>query len=188
MPYRLCNGGLRCADPTAHVTSPDRLQPGLDLRAARLQKWRQRQFFAKRFHRLVGGKAGAVGGDLEQDAVRLAEIKTTKIKPVDLAGVADAELRSAGASRHDIARRSACETRRDARRRRPAAPPANPYSRSRAVRPPDRPRPSQTREPAPRHPAPHSLRTRRMFIAPVSTCSVGLRSCTLSTIGPRPRI
>src|SRR5712692_3180476 len=74
------------------LISPDRLQPRFDLRAARFQERRQRQFFAERFHRLVGGETGAVGGDLEQYAVRLAEIQAAKIKPVDLAGVADAEL------------------------------------------------------------------------------------------------
>src|SRR5436190_16086780 len=72
--------------------SLERLQPGFDLGAARLQERRQREFFAERCHRLVGGESGAVGGDLEQDAVRFAEIKTAKIKPVDLAGVADAKL------------------------------------------------------------------------------------------------
>src|SRR6266568_9028811 len=72
--------------------SPQRLQPRFDLGAARLQEWGQREFLAELFHRLVGGKAGAVGGDLEQDAVRLAEIKAAEIKPVDLAGVADAQF------------------------------------------------------------------------------------------------
>ena len=70
----------------------ERLQPRFDLRAARFQKWRQRQFFAERCQRLVGGEAGAVGGDLEQDAVGLAEIETSKIEPVDLAGVGNAEF------------------------------------------------------------------------------------------------
>src|ERR1700688_1240026 len=69
--------------------SPQRLQARLDLGAARLQKRRQRQFFAERFHRLVGSETRPVGGDLEQDAVRLAEIKASKIEPVDLAAVAD---------------------------------------------------------------------------------------------------
>ena len=69
-----------------------RLQPGLDLGSARFQERRQRELLAERLHRLVGGKAGAVGGDLEQDAVRLAEIKTAEIEPVDLAAVADAKF------------------------------------------------------------------------------------------------
>ena len=71
---------------------PDRLQPGLDLGAARLEERRQCQFFAERRHRLVGGKAGTVGSDLEQDAIGLAEIQAAKIEPVDRAAVADAEF------------------------------------------------------------------------------------------------
>ena len=69
---------------------PERLQASFDLTAARLQKGRQRQFLAERFQRLVGGEAGSVGCDLEQDAVRLTEIKAAEIEPVDLAAVADA--------------------------------------------------------------------------------------------------
>src|SRR4051812_27341370 len=70
------------------VLSPQRLQSRFDFGAARLQEWRQRQFFAERLHRLVGGEAGPAGGDLKQDAVRLAEIKAAKIKALDLAAVA----------------------------------------------------------------------------------------------------
>src|SRR5260370_985800 len=70
----------------------DRPQHRFNLRRARFEQRRQRQFFADRFHRLVGGKARPVGRDLEQDAVRLAEIQAAKIKPVDLARVADAEF------------------------------------------------------------------------------------------------
>ena len=55
-------------------TLAERLQPGFDLRAARLQERWQRQFFPKGFHRLVGGKARSVGRNLEQDAVGLAKI------------------------------------------------------------------------------------------------------------------
>src|ERR1700729_297393 len=50
------------------------------------------QFFAERRHWLIGGKTGAVGGDLEQDAIGLAEIQAAEIEPVDLAGVADVEF------------------------------------------------------------------------------------------------
>ena len=60
--------------------------------AARLQERRQRQRLAERVQRLVGGEAGAVGGDLEQDAVRLAEIEAAEIEAVDLAAVGDAQL------------------------------------------------------------------------------------------------
>src|ERR1700682_1345243 len=72
--------------------SPQRLQPRLDRRTARLQKRRQRQTFAECVHRLVGGKAGTVGRDLEQNAVGLAKIKTAEIEAVDLAAVGNAKL------------------------------------------------------------------------------------------------
>src|SRR6266550_6588563 len=85
---------IYCRWPKAYalIALPDRLQPGFDLRAARLEKRRQRQFLAERFQGLVGGEAGPVGGDLEQDAVGLAEIQASEIEPVDLAAVADVEL------------------------------------------------------------------------------------------------
>src|ERR1700674_2424205 len=75
--------------------SPDRLQSRFDGRAARLQERRQREFFAERFHRLVGGKAGPVGRDLEQDAVGLAKIQALEIKPVDLTAVGNTEVAQA---------------------------------------------------------------------------------------------
>ena len=81
-----CHRAALRADPVARNDDlPDRLQPRLDLRASRFEKRRQRQFFAERFHRLVCGKAGTVGRNLEQDAVGLAKIETAEIKPVDLA-------------------------------------------------------------------------------------------------------
>src|ERR1700704_6684527 len=80
-------GLLSLAEGLRADSSPERLQPGFDCGAARFQKRRQPQFLAERFHRLVGGEAGPVGGDLEQDAVRLAEIKAAKIETVDLAAV-----------------------------------------------------------------------------------------------------
>src|SRR6267143_4581255 len=81
---------LRSTHPTRALF--DRLQARFDLRAARFQKWRQRQFFAERFHRLVGGEARPIGGDLEQDAVGLTEIQAPKIEAVDLAAVADTKF------------------------------------------------------------------------------------------------
>src|SRR5205085_12314405 len=72
-------------EPRMSLRLPDRLQPGLDGGAARFQKRRQRQLFAERLHRLVGGEAGAVGGDLEQDAVGVTEIQAAEIEPVDRA-------------------------------------------------------------------------------------------------------
>src|SRR5947209_5824066 len=73
-------------------TSSDRLQPSLDLCPARLEKRRQCQFLAEFFQGLVGGKARPVGGDLEQDAVGLAEIKASEIEPVDLAAVGNTQV------------------------------------------------------------------------------------------------
>ena len=62
-----------------------RLQPGLDLLALAFQERRQRKLLAELVHRLVGGEARAVGRDLEQDAIRLAEIERAEIEAVDLA-------------------------------------------------------------------------------------------------------
>src|SRR5438067_6091046 len=47
----------------------------------------QHQLFAEPVHRLVDAEAGAVRGDLEQDAVRLAEIQAAEPEAVDLAAV-----------------------------------------------------------------------------------------------------
>src|ERR1700710_3085761 len=84
----------RCAASGARTCTclPQRLQPGFDFGAARLEERRQRELFAKRLHRFVGGETRAVGGDLEQDAVRLAKIQAAEIEPVDGAAVADAEF------------------------------------------------------------------------------------------------
>src|SRR5260370_16011454 len=71
----------------AAASSLKRLQARFDLRAARLEEWRQREFFAERFHRLLGGKAGSVRGALAQDALRLAEKKAAKKETVHLAPV-----------------------------------------------------------------------------------------------------
>src|SRR4029077_19561319 len=76
---------------SAKRRSIDRLQPRLNLCAARLEERRQRQFFAECRQRLVGRKAGAVGCDLEQDAVGLSEIETAEIEPVDLAAIGNAQ-------------------------------------------------------------------------------------------------
>jgi hypothetical protein len=52
-----------------------RLQASLDFRPSRYQERRQHQAYAQLIERLVDRKAGTVGGNLEQDAVRLAEIE-----------------------------------------------------------------------------------------------------------------
>ena len=83
--------GYRFAPPILR-NSCDRLQPRLDRGPSRFEERRQRQFFAQRFHRLVGRKARTVGGDLEQDAVGLAEIEAAEIEAVDLAAVGDAQF------------------------------------------------------------------------------------------------
>src|SRR6476619_5063629 len=59
-------GSRRAPRRRQATTLPDRLQPGLDRRAARLEERRQRELLAQRRQRLVGRKAGAVGCDLEQ--------------------------------------------------------------------------------------------------------------------------
>src|SRR6266851_3650060 len=83
---------LACPGRRKANVSFKRLQSRFDLRAARLEERRQSEFLAELLHRLVAGKAGTVGGDLEQDAVRLAEIEAAEIEAVDLAAVGDAQL------------------------------------------------------------------------------------------------
>ena len=61
----------------------ERLQAGLDRLAARFEERRQSELLAERRQRFVGGEARAVGGDLEQDAVGLAEIEAAEIEAVD---------------------------------------------------------------------------------------------------------
>src|SRR4051812_29348448 len=84
-----CTLAFIVISPRGLLRISQRLQPGLDLRAPRLQERRQRQPLAELFQRLVGGEARPVGRDLEQDAVRLAEIETAEIVAVDLAAVRD---------------------------------------------------------------------------------------------------
>src|SRR5258705_8431132 len=68
------------------------LQPGLNLLAVRFQERRQHQRLAKFVERLVHPEAWPVGGNLEQNAVPLAEIQRVKTITVDLAAVRDAHL------------------------------------------------------------------------------------------------
>jgi hypothetical protein len=56
----------------------ERLQTRLDLGTAAFEEGWERQAFAERFQRFVGGEAGAIGGDFEQDAVGFAEIDEVK--------------------------------------------------------------------------------------------------------------
>src|SRR3954468_16133502 len=79
----------RAPAPAAHLTrgcASHRLvqwrELGLDRGAARLEEGRQHQRAAKLARRLVDRKAWLIGRDLEQDAVRLAEIDRAKVIPV----------------------------------------------------------------------------------------------------------
>src|SRR6516225_7003395 len=69
-----------------------RRQPRFDLGAAILEEGRQRQALAELVERLVGSETGPIGGDLEEDAVRLAKIETLKVEPIYLAAVGDAHF------------------------------------------------------------------------------------------------
>src|SRR5262245_28067608 len=69
--------------------SVDLRQCCLDPVTARLEKPRQLQGLAERVGRLVDGKSWIVGGDLEQDAVRLAKVDGPEIVAVLLVGGAD---------------------------------------------------------------------------------------------------
>ena len=113
----------------------------LDRRAPALEEGRQRQPLAERLQRLVDGEAGAVGGDLEEDAVRLAEVERAEVVAVDLAARAARRPAPGAGSRRASPRRPACGRRRGARRPRPAAPPAGPAAPRRAAPPPAPPSP-----------------------------------------------
>ena len=63
-----------------------------DLLALSLQERRQHQALAELVERLVDRETGPVGGDLEQYAVRLAEIERLEPVAVDLAAVGNAQL------------------------------------------------------------------------------------------------
>ena len=54
------------------------------------KKWRQRNFITQRRRILIDSEAGPIGRDLEQNSVRLAEIKTPEIVAIDLSAVPDA--------------------------------------------------------------------------------------------------
>src|SRR5665213_1119324 len=69
--------------------SLDRLQARFDRRATVLKERRQGEMLAEALYRFVGGEARTIGGDLEQDAVRLAEIETLEIEAIDLAAARD---------------------------------------------------------------------------------------------------
>src|SRR5439155_16975054 len=60
-----------------------RCQQRLDLRPEMLEIGRQRQPLAETLGWLVGREPGADGGDLEQDAARLAEVDRPEVEAVD---------------------------------------------------------------------------------------------------------
>ncbi len=59
------------------------MQPGLDLRAARFEEWRQGQLLAEVRGILIGGEAGAIGRDLEENATEFTEIERLEVEPID---------------------------------------------------------------------------------------------------------
>jgi hypothetical protein len=63
----------------------ERLQAGFDLAPAMFQERRYGQLFTQAFEILIASEARAVGRDLEQDSVRLPEIETAEIEPIDRA-------------------------------------------------------------------------------------------------------
>ena len=58
----------------------------------RFKEGRQRQTFAELRGVLVGGKAGAIGGDLEEDTTRFPEVERPEVVAVDHRGRRDTEL------------------------------------------------------------------------------------------------
>ena len=66
------------------------LESRLDRGTVGLQEGRQREPLAEVLGVLVGGEAGSVGGDLEEDAARLAEVERLEVVAVDDVGDADA--------------------------------------------------------------------------------------------------
>ncbi len=79
---------LRCGDNG----SIDRLQVGNNLFALWLEKGRESDLFAQRFHVLVDSETRAIGGDFKEDAVGFAEVEATEIVTIYLAAISDTEL------------------------------------------------------------------------------------------------
>jgi hypothetical protein len=63
-------GALKSCD----VVRLERLKSGFDAFPVRLEERRQRQTFAEMLRIFIGGEAGPIGCDLEEDAVRFAEV------------------------------------------------------------------------------------------------------------------
>src|SRR3954463_12857490 len=77
--------------PRARPTLVDRLQSRHDLLASRFEEWWQHDMLSKRCFVLVNGETRAIGRDLEEDAVRLAEVEAAEVVAVHLAAVRNAE-------------------------------------------------------------------------------------------------
>src|SRR5437868_12765622 len=71
--------------------SVDWFEASLDLRTPPLQERREHQLLAEGLLVLIDTKAGAVRGDLEQNAVRLAKIETAKPETVHRPAVGNAK-------------------------------------------------------------------------------------------------
>src|SRR5579884_1475545 len=72
-----------------------RAEAGLDLGAVRLEEGRQGERLAEVRGVLVGGEAGTVGGDLEEDAAGLAEVDRAEVETVNHRGGTQAGVRQA---------------------------------------------------------------------------------------------
>src|SRR3954466_10213266 len=87
--------GCFCCEPpnlrTPEPPSINRLQIRHDLLSLRLEERRQHHLLAERCLILVHPEARSVGGDLEQDPIRLAEVEAAEPVPVHLAAVRDAK-------------------------------------------------------------------------------------------------
>src|SRR4051812_32937320 len=84
LPRPCCCASLISPSPHPRA-SIDRLERRHDLVPLRLEERREHHLLAERRHVLVHAEAGAVGRDLEQDSVRLAEVETAEPVAVDLA-------------------------------------------------------------------------------------------------------
>src|SRR5690606_15286640 len=67
--------------------SVDRLQVPHDLLAMRLEEGWEHHLLAEGLHILVHREPGPIGGDLEQDSVRLAEVEAAEPVAIDLPAV-----------------------------------------------------------------------------------------------------
>src|SRR5689334_2311901 len=76
----------------AVYSSVDWCEVRLDLRSPWLQERRQRDLLTQSFGVFVHREAGSIGGDLEQDAARLAEIEAAEPVAINLPAIGDAQL------------------------------------------------------------------------------------------------